>query len=202
MSNKNWIKRRLNDFYLKQAHKENYRSRAVYKLKEIIEKYNILRKNFKVLDLGCAPGSWCQYIRQNLNEKGLIVGVDIQNVEPIDGVIIINGDFTDAKIQEQVLSMAIEGYDLILSDMAPNTTGIRDADSYRSFELVNLVLDLCPKLLKRGGSLIAKVFEGAEYKLLQNKAKTMFEFVKTSTPAASLSRSREVYLVAINFKKS
>lgn len=185
----------MQDPFLKKAHREDYRSRAAYKLQEIEEKYKLLQSHSKVLDLGCAPGSWCQLVRRCLGPKGLVIGVDLLAVEPIEGVTLLQGDLTDPAVQDRITSLCPGGFDLILSDMAPHTTGIHHADTQRSAELVTLVLDLCARWLKPGGAMLAKVFEGAEYPALRQRARTLFRFAKTVTPEASLARSREVYLL-------
>ncbi|RCK80410.1 MAG: 23S rRNA methyltransferase [Candidatus Ozemobacter sibiricus] len=195
MPDRHWIRRRLHDPFLKKAHREDFRSRAAYKLQEIAEKYKLIQSHSKVLDLGCAPGSWCQVVRRCLGPKGLVIGVDLLPVEPIDGVTLLQGDLTDPAVQDRITSLCPGGFDVILSDMAPHTTGIHHADTERSAELVGLVLDLCARWLKPGGAMLAKVFEGAEYPALRQRARTLFRFAKTVTPEASLARSREVYLL-------
>ncbi len=197
---KAWYKNRLNDHYLLKARADNYRSRAAYKLEEIDKKYRLLRPGQKILDLGAAPGSWSQYAMRTLKGRGSIIAIDLLEIEPIKGVTIIQGDFLDESNQEKIIELAPEGLDLILSDIAPDTTGIHHADTDSSVKMVNLALDMAEKLLKPKGSLVAKVFEGGEYHLLLRRAKGMFQMAKSFHPKASLSRSRELFLVAQNYK--
>ncbi len=200
MPDRHWFRKRLHDPFLKKAHREDFRSRAAYKLQEVVEKYKLLQWHSKVLDLGCAPGSWCQMARRFLGPKGLLIGVDLLPVEAIEGATLVQGDITDSALQAQITRLCPGGFDVILSDMAPNTTGIHHADTQRSAELVGLVLDLCARWLKPGGAVLAKVFEGSEYPDLRRRAKTLFRFAKTVTPEASLARSREVYLLGQGYQ--
>ena len=202
MSNKAWYKNRLNDHYLKKSRQDNYRSRAVYKLEEIDNKYKILKKGMSVLDLGAAPGSWSQYVVNKLSGHAKIIAIDLLPIEPIKNVFVIEGDIRDKENQNTIVSKANGKVDVILSDMAPDTTGVHFADTENSFFLVNLALDIAEKLLKPGGHFVAKVFEGSEYKSLLTRAKQMFTFAKSFHPKASLSRSREIFLVAQNYKKN
>ncbi len=200
MPNPTWFRKRLHDPFLKKAHREDLRSRAAYKLQEIAEKYKLIHSYSKVLDLGCAPGSWTQMVRRFLGPKGQVVGIDLLAVAPVAGATLLQGDITDPAMQAAIERLCPGGFDLILSDMAPNTTGIHHADTARSAELAGLVLDLCGRWLKPGGACLAKVFEGAEYPALRQRAKAMFGFAKTVTPEASLARSREVYLLGTGFR--
>lgn len=200
MPNPNWFKQRLRDPFLKKAHSENFRSRAAYKLKEIVDKYKLVKPHHRILDLGCAPGSWAQMARTWLSPKGLLIGIDLVPTEPVEGTTLLQGDIRDPQMQDRIRELNPHGFDVILSDMAPNTTGVHHADTAHSADLVSLVLDLCAVWLKPGGSCIAKVFEGSEYQALHKRAKGMFEFVKSVNPEASLSRSREVYLVGQGYR--
>lgn len=197
---KDWFKKRLQDPYLLKSRQEGYRSRAAYKLQEIDQKYKLFKAGQKILDLGAAPGSWSEYVTKKLSNKVTLIAVDLLKIEPIPNVTIIQGDFRDSGIQEQIISSANGKLDIILSDMAPDTTGRHDVDTYNSSVLVNLALDLAEKLLKPGGKLVAKVFEGSEYQAILKRAKGMFGFAKSVSPKASLSQSREVFLVADNFR--
>ena len=201
MAKKAWFQNRLNDHYLKKSRKENYRSRAVYKLEEIDKKYKLFKPGMAVLDLGAAPGSWSQYVVNSLKNKGNIIAIDLLPIVPIDGVFIIEGDIRDKVNQEIIINKANGYLDVLLSDMAPDTTGVHHADTENSALLVHLALDMAEKLLKPGGSFIAKVFEGAEYKELLDRTKKLFGFAKSFNPKASLSRSRELFLVAQKFKQ-
>jgi 23S rRNA (uridine2552-2'-O)-methyltransferase len=198
---KAWFKNRLNDHFLLKSRADDFRSRAAYKLEEIDQKYNLLKPGCKVLDLGAAPGSWSQYVMRTVKGNAKIIAIDLLEIEPIDGVTILQGDFLDEKNQNKIIELAPKGLDLILSDIAPDTTGLHYADTENSFIMVNLALDIAQKLLKPGGSFVAKVFEGAEYQTLLKRARSMFEFAKSFNPKASLNRSRELFLVARNFIK-
>jgi 23S rRNA (uridine2552-2'-O)-methyltransferase len=198
---KEWFKKRLNDPYLRKARAENYRSRAAYKLKEINDKYHLFGKGSRVLDLGAAPGSWSQIVHETVGEQGLVVGIDLLEIVPIDGVHFFHGDIRDPAIQDRVDEiMGSRLFDAVISDMAPDTTGIHHADTEHSADLVHLVLDQCDLWLKPGGAFVAKVFEGAEFKDLHQRIKSRFEFAKSFNPKASLTRSREVYVVATGWK--
>ncbi len=200
MTVKAWFKDRLNDPWLRKARQEQFRSRAAYKLEEINRKYKLLKPGMKILDLGAAPGSWSQMALHCMNGKGLVVAIDLLPVEPIEGAVIIRGDIR-ADESQKLIGEAFKGkFDVILSDMAPDTTGIHHADTSNSAALVTLALELCGKWLKPGGSFVAKVFEGSEYKDLHAHAKKLFEFAKSVNPEASLARSREVYLVGTGYK--
>ncbi len=200
MPTKSWFKDRLRDPFLKKAHAEQYRSRAAYKLKEIIEKYAILGRNSKVLDLGAAPGSWSQVALQEVGPRGLVVGIDLLSIDPIEGCRLMQGDIRESLVRQELISQAPQGYDAVISDMAPNTTGIHHADTAFSVELVQIALEMCSSCLKKNGNFVAKVFEGGEYRDLLMKIKARFEFAKSFNPKASLTRSREVYVVAKGFK--
>lgn len=200
MAVKAWFKDRLNDPWLRKARQEQFRSRAAYKLDEIHRKYKILKPGMKVLDLGAAPGSWTQIALSSMNGKGLVVAIDLLPIEPIEGAVILQGDIRSEESQKRIAEIVKGKFDVILSDMAPDTTGIHHADTSNSAVLVALALDLCGRWLKPGGSFVAKVFEGSEYKELHAQAKKHFDFLKSVNPEASLSRSREVYLVGTGYK--
>jgi 23S rRNA (uridine2552-2'-O)-methyltransferase len=200
MAAKAWYKNRLNDHFLHKSRADNFRSRAAYKLEEIDKKYGLIKPGQKILDLGAAPGSWSQYAQRQAKGKARIIAIDLLEIEPIEGVIIIQGDIRDPEKQKQILDLAPKKLDLILSDMAPDTTGVHHADTENSALLVHLALDIAQKLLKPQGSFVAKVFEGTEYKALLDRAKKLFGFAKSVNPKASLNRSREVFIVAQKFK--
>ena len=199
MPNKAWFKQRLKDPYLLKSRQDHYRSRAAYKLIEIIDKYNLIKSGNMILDLGAAPGSWSQIAAGRTGRKGGVLAVDLLQIKPIEGVSILQGDIRSGEIQGQIAEFATKGFDLVISDMAPDTTGRHHADTDNSVELVNIALELCLDHLKQKGSFVAKVFEGAEFKKLHQRIKSMFEFAKSFNPKASLARSREVYIVATGF---
>lgn len=197
---KAWFKDRLNDHYLQKSRVDDYRSRAAYKLEEIDQKYKLIKPGMKILDLGAAPGSWTQYALRKVNGKAKIVAIDLLEIAPIEGAIILQGDIRDPQKQAQIIELAPNGLDLILSDMAPDTTGVHFADTENSALLVHLALDIAEKLLRQGGNFVAKVFEGAEYQQLLQRTRKLFGFAKSFNPKASLTRSREIFLVAMDFK--
>jgi len=198
---KSWFKNRLNDTYLLKSRADSYRSRAAYKLEEIDLKYKLIKSGSKILDLGAAPGSWSQYAMRKAGGKAKIIAIDLLPVDPIEGVVILQGDIRDETNQKQIIELAAGKIDVLLSDMAPDTTGVHYADTENSALLVHLALDIAEKLLKPGGSFVAKVFEGSEYQALLQRARKMFGFAKSFNPKASLTRSREIFLVAQDFKK-
>lgn len=200
MSNKAWFQNRLNDHYLLKSRADSYRSRAAYKLEELDQKYKLIKPGAKILDLGAAPGSWSQYALRKTNGKAKIIAIDLLDIEPIENVTIIKGDIRDPENQKKILELAPNGLDLIMSDMAPDTTGVHYADTENSFLLVSLALDIAEKLLKPKGNFVAKVFEGAEYNDLLRRTRSMFDFAKSCNPKASLNRSRELFMVAQGYK--
>lgn len=202
MTNKAWFKERLQDPFLLKARQDDYRSRAAYKLIEIAGKYGIIRPGFTVLDLGAAPGSWSQIALKLAGKKGTVVAIDLLDIANIDHVNIIKGDLRDAQVIAKAESFTPKGFDAIISDAAPDTTGVHFADSSDSTELVHSILDLYIPLLKPGGSFTAKVFEGSEFKKLLDRIRKLFKFAKSFSPKASLSRSREVYVVAQGYEKT
>ncbi len=202
MPNPGWFKNRLQDPYFRKAHRENYRSRAVYKLQEIQEKYQLIRSGQRILDLGAAPGSWTQYAVEQAGRTGKVIGIDLLPIQPLEGATLLEGDINDPVMQEQIHQFAPKGFDVIMSDMAPNTTGVHHADAGNSVELVHVALDLSKLWLKNGGSFVAKVFEGSDFRELHERFKKLFGFAKSFKPKASLSASRETYLVGKEFKAS
>ncbi len=197
---KAWFKNRLNDHYLQKSRVDDYRSRAAYKLEEIDQKYRLIKPGMKILDLGAAPGSWSQYALRKVNGKARIIAIDLLEIAPIEGVTIIKGDIRAPENQAKIIELAPNGLDLILSDMAPDTTGVHYADTENSALLVHLALDMAEKLLKPGGNFVAKVFEGVEYQQLLQRTRKLFGFAKSFNPKASLARSREIFMVAQDFK--
>ncbi len=196
---KAWFKDRLNDHYLQKSRIDDFRSRAAYKLEEIDQKYKLIKPGQKILDLGAAPGSWTQYALRKVNGKAKVIAIDLLEIAPIEGAIIIKGDIRAPENQARIIELAPHGVDLILSDMAPDTTGVHFADTENSALLVHLALDMAEKLLKPGGSFVAKVFEGAEYLPLLQRTRKLFGFAKSFNPKASLTRSREIFMVAQDF---
>jgi 23S rRNA (uridine2552-2'-O)-methyltransferase len=196
-SSQKWLREHFNDAYVKQAQREGYRSRAIYKLKEIDENKKLFKPGMSVLDLGAAPGGWTQYVAEKIGGKGQIIALDILPMDPVGDVIVIQGDFhEDAVLDKLMQAMPGGGVDVILSDMAPNMTGNIAIDIPRAMALSELAFDLADKILKPGGSLLIKVFHGSGFDAFLKLARTMFKDVMLKKPAASRPRSRETYLLA------
>lgn len=194
---KMWMHEHINDPYVQQAQKEGWRSRAVFKLKEIDEKDRLLKPGMIVVDLGAAPGSWCQYVVKRIQPGGRLVALDILDFEPINGVEFIQGDFREDVVLEHIKSaLAGRQADLVLSDMAPNMTGIAATDSTQVIYLAELTLDFAHQHLKPGGNMLVKVFQGAGFMELRQAIQSNFESLATRKPAASRDRSAELYLLA------
>jgi len=198
---RNWMNEHVNDSYVKKAKKAGYRARSAFKLEEIDKKDRLLRPGMNVVDLGAAPGSWCQYARARLGKKDRLVAVDLLPIDPIEGVDFIQGDFTEDKIRSQLIEMMDgSGVDLVLSDMAPNISGIALADQARSIGLAEGVLDWSCSVLAKDGVLLMKVFQGSGFDQLRQEVLRHFQSVVSRKPDASRSRSSEVYLLARRFK--
>jgi 23S rRNA (uridine2552-2'-O)-methyltransferase len=198
--NKQWLHNQNSDIFVKQARDSHYRSRAVYKLREIDNKDHVIKPGYCVVDLGAAPGSWSQYAAEKVGAKGSVVAVDILPMEPISDVIFVQGDFTEESTEktliEQIDNRAV---DLVISDMAPNLTGIRATDQARSMALAELVLDFCHDVLKPGGDLLVKMFEGAGTNEFRQQLREQFAHVLTRKPEASRDKSREFYVLARSY---
>ena len=207
--NKAWLADHLNDPYVKLAQKEGYRARAAYKLKEIDETLGLIRPGMRVVDLGSSPGAWSQYLRRRLAPAGAAVGaldgtivaLDILPMEPIEGVHFLQGDFRDDEVLAR-LNEAVGGQplDLVVSDMAPNLSGVESSDAARIAHLVELALDFALRHLKPGGALVVKLFHGSGYSQLVKLFKDSFKVVKPVKPKASRDRSAETFLVGIGPK--
>lgn len=194
---KAWMQEHVNDPYVQQAQKEGWRARAVFKLREIDEKDKLLKPGMTVVDLGATPGSWCQYVAKRIQPGGRLIALDLLAMEPVPGVEFILGDFRDDAVLEK-LNSALAGrpVDLVLSDMAPNMTGIAATDSVQVIHLAELTLDFARENLKPGGDLLVKVFQGAGFMELRQALQAAFETLATRKPAASRDRSAELYLLA------
>jgi 23S rRNA (uridine2552-2'-O)-methyltransferase len=197
---KRWLKEHFDDQYVKQAQEAGYRSRAVFKLQEIDEKDRLLKKGMTVVDLGAAPGGWCQYVRKRLAPNDKVIALDILEMEPLDGVVFIQGDFTEQAPLDQLMQL-LEGdkVDLVLSDMAPNISGMKVVDQPRAMYLAELAFDFCQKALKKGGDYLVKVFQGEGFDDYLKLLRDHFEQVVIRKPKASRPRSREVYLLARHY---
>lgn len=200
-SSRRWMKEHVTDPYVLKAKQDGLRARAAYKLLEINEKEKILRPGMLVVDLGAAPGSWSVYAAEQVGRKGEIIALDILPMDEIDGVSFIQGDFTKDEVFESLLQM-IDGrpVDLVLSDMAPNLSGVKSIDQPKSMYLVELALDIAQKILCPGGNFLTKAFQGSGIEELVSDARQHFKQIKHLKPDASRSRSREVYILAKGFK--
>ena len=200
-SSSRWLQRHVNDPYVKQAQKDGYRSRSAYKLVELNEKDRLIKPGMRVMDLGSAPGGWSQVLSRLIGPKGRVLATDILPMDPIQNVDFIQGDFTDEEIVEKLLGWLGGGkFDLIVSDIAPNLTGIDSADQASSMYFLELALDTVRQTLKPGATFVAKMFQGSGSDQYVKELRTHFEKVLIHKPAASRKESREVYLVAKGFK--
>ncbi len=209
--NKAWLSDHLNDPYVKQAQKDGYRARAAYKLKEIDETLGLIKPGMRVVDLGSTPGAWSQYLRRRLSPggaamgalDGVIVALDILPMEPIEGVQFLQGDFREDAVLAQ-LSEVVGGQplDVVVSDMAPNLSGIESSDAARISHLVELAVDFAQAHLKPGGALVVKLFHGSGYSQLVKLFKERFKVVKPIKPKASRDKSSETFLVGIGLKNA
>jgi 23S rRNA (uridine2552-2'-O)-methyltransferase len=195
-----WLNEHVNDPYVKQAQRDGYRSRASYKLIELIDKDRLIRPGMLVLDLGSAPGGWSQVVAPLVEPKGRVIASDILPMDSIADVEFIQGDFTEQEVFDQIMaSLGGQQADLVMSDMAPNISGVNAADQAASMYLVELALDMAREALKPGGDFVAKVFHGEGYDDYVKDVRSSFNKVVVRKPDASRARSREVYLVAKGF---
>jgi 23S rRNA (uridine2552-2'-O)-methyltransferase len=207
--NRAWLNDHVNDTYVKLASKEGYRARAAYKLKEIDETLGLIKPGHLVVDLGSAPGAWSQYARRKLSPggaatgtlNGAIVALDILPMEPVEGVMFIQGDFREPEVLEQLArAMAGRKADVVVSDMAPNLSGIASADAARISHLVELAIEFAADHMKPEGAMVAKVFHGGGYDDLVKLFKETFRVVKPLKPKASRDKSSETFLVGVGLK--
>jgi 23S rRNA (uridine2552-2'-O)-methyltransferase len=200
-SSQRWLSEHFSDEYVKMAQVRGYRSRAVFKLEEIDSRDRLLRPGQSVVDLGAAPGGWSQYAAEKLGKRGKIIALDILPVEAIPGVEMIQGDFQEEQVLNQLLeALAGTPVDLVLSDMAPNMSGTRMVDQSRAMYLAELALDMARQVLKPGGAFVVKLFMGSGFDEYQRDARRSFSTVVNRKPKASRDRSREVFLVGKGFK--
>lgn len=200
-SSKKWLKEHFEDEYVQRAQKDGYRSRAIYKLIEIQEKDHLLKPGMTVIDLGAAPGGWTEYAVKQLGKKGRMIALDILPMEPIPDVHIIQGDFReDEALNNLMQAIGEDNADLVFSDMAPNISGMDVVDIPRAYYLAELALDLAQRVLKPGGGLLVKLFQGEGFDDYHRALKQNFSKVVVRKPKASRARSREIYALATGYK--
>jgi len=200
-SSARWLKEHVNDPFVKQAQKDGYRSRASYKLKELSDKDKLIKPGMLVIDLGSAPGGWSQVASELVGDHGKLIASDILPMDPLPGVDFIQGDFTEEAVFDQIMA-AIGGQpvDVVISDMAPNLSGISSVDQAASIYLIELALDMANQVLKPKGSFVAKAFQGEGYDAFVTQVREQFDSVVIRKPDSSRARSREVYVVGRGFK--
>ena len=200
-SSSDWRSRQEKDPYVRQARREGWRSRSVFKLEQIDRKERLLKPGMRVVDLGAAPGGWSQYVTTRLDGRCRIIAVDLLPMDALPSVEFIQGDFRDQAVLGQLLALqGGERADLVMSDMAPNISGTKAVDQPRAMYLAELALDVCGEVLKEGGDLVCKLFQGEGSEALIAAARGRFGRVRVMKPEASRSASREVYLVARNYR--
>jgi len=200
-SSQKWLKEHHDDAYVLQARRDGYRSRAVYKLIEIQHKDQVLKPGQIILDLGAAPGGWSEYAARIVGNEGRLIAVDLLAVEPIAGVEFIKGDFTERETLDQILDLIdAQRFDLVLSDMAPNISGIDTVDQPKSVYLAELAFELARENLNQDGCFVVKLFQGEGFEALTSTFRLAFKSVKYRKPKASRARSREIYAVCCGLK--
>ena len=202
LSSKMWLERQLNDPYVQRAKREGYRSRAAFKLVEIDDKYRVLKKGARVVDLGAAPGGWSQVAAKRIGEGGRVVAIDLLDIEPIAGVDFIQLDFLDPAAPDELKARMGGEADVVLTDKAANATGHRKTDHIKIVALVEAAAEFAREVLKPGGAFLAKVIQGGTEPALLAQLKRDFATVRHVKPAASRADSAELYLLATGFRKS
>ena len=204
-SSKSWLKEHFDDEYVLRSQQDGYRSRAIYKLIEIDKKDRLVKPGMTIIDLGAAPGGWSEYCVKKLGKKGTMVALDILPMEAIADVTIIEGDFREDLVFDELMTVIASGennsgkVDLVISDMAPNISGMGSVDMPRAYYLCELALDLARQVLKPGGGLLVKLFQGEGFEAYNKELKASFSKVVMRKPRASRARSREVYALATGF---
>lgn len=205
MSGSRWYDERRRDHYFKSAKKEGYRARSAYKLKQIHNKYRLVRKGDCVVDLGAAPGGWSQVLVELVGEDGAVFGVDLQRIAAVEGATFLKGDFTKKsthdRLHEAINAADHDGVDVVVSDMAPDMSGNYDLDQARSIHLCEMALRFADEQLRQGGNFCCKVFEGADFQEFRDGLRTRFHKLMQFHPPASRKQSSEVYLVGKGFKR-
>ena len=191
---KNWINKQKRDIYVRQSQVDGYRARSAYKLIEIDEKFKIFKNGISVIDLGASPGSWSQYIARTV-KSGRLVSIDLKNIEDIDNIIKIKGDFTDSNSQEKIKSFFKSKVDVVVSDMAVNTTGIKDIDAIYTGELAMEAMNFSKEMLVKEGRFVSKIFLGSSFNEIVALGKKIFKEVKVFKPKSSRKESKESFIV-------
>ena len=200
-SSRAWLREHHDDVYVQRAHKEGYRSRAVYKLKEINDKDRIIRPGMSVLDLGSAPGGWSQMAGEWVGAHGRMVASDVLPMDTLPDVRFVQGDFTEQDTYERIMAeLNNQPLDVVLSDMAPNMSGLTEVDQPRAMYLCELALDLSTRVLRPGGDFLIKIFQGEGFDLYHKQVRQLFDKVQMRKPLSSRDRSREQYLLARGFR--
>lgn len=200
-SSTRWLNEHFKDKFVQQAHKQKLRSRAYFKLDEIQKTDRLFKPNMTVVDLGAAPGGWSQYVVTQIGNKGRVIACDILDMDPIVGVDFLQGDFREENVLKALLDKIGDNkVDVVMSDMAPNFSGMPSVDIPRAMYLVELALDMCKQVLATQGSFVVKVFQGEGFDEYLREIRSLFKNVKVRKPEASRDRSREVYIVATGYK--
>ena len=191
---KNWINKQKRDIYVRQSHVDGYRARSAYKLIEIDEKFMIFKNGISVIDLGASPGSWSQYIARTV-KSGRLVSIDLKNMEAIENIIQIKGDFTDLESQEKIKGLFKSKVDVVVSDMAVNTTGIKDIDAIYTGELAMEAMNFSKEILVKEGRFVSKIFLGSSFNEIVALGKKIFKEVKVFKPKSSRKESKESFII-------
>lgn len=200
-SSKGWLKEHFDDEFVKKSQESGYRARSAYKLSEILDKYGLVKSLNAVVDLGAAPGGWCQVVLKKSPKTEFIIGLDLLPIEPIEGVHFIEGDFTSDEVYEELLDvLGDRKIDLVLSDMAPNLSGMNAMDQPRSMLLAEMALEFCQQVLQPGGAHVVKLFQGEGFDQHIQNMRQLFNKVVIYKPKSSRARSREVFAVAKGYK--
>lgn len=200
-SSRRWLQEHESDVFVKKAREAGYRSRAIFKLEEIQRTDRLIRPGMTIVDLGAAPGGWSQYAARLLKGRGRVIALDVLPMDPIAGVEFMQGDFTEETVLQELLQrLGPDDAQVVMSDMAPNMSGIADVDHDRSMHLVELALDFAQRVLAPGGDFLVKVFQGRDFHPFMRQLKGLFGTVKVRKPPASRQRSPELYLLGRAFK--
>lgn len=201
---KRWQNERKKEYFYKKAKKEGYRSRAAFKLEQLDEKYDLIKEGDVILDMGAAPGGWLQVAREHVGESGFVLGVDLERIEGLDyeNVVTIEGDITEEETVDRMRKIVPDSPDVVVSDASPDISGVWDIDHARSVELARATLEISRKVLKPGGNVLIKVFQGESFEDFLRDVKKEFEFAKSSKPKASRDESAEIYVIGKGFSPS